>query len=76
VEMSPQSHLTYPMEQGHPPSDILCSTDISRKTMGRGGYGGGSPIVVVEVVMVVEVVVIVVVVEGVVPVVIVVVLTA
>ena len=80
MEMSPQSHLTYPMEQGHPPSDILCSTDISRKTMGRGGvwggYGGGSPIVVVEVVMVVEVVVIVVVVEGVVPVVIVVVLTA
>ena len=42
MEMSPQSHLTYPMEQGHPPSDILCSTDISRKTMGLG-VGGPAP---------------------------------
>ena len=42
MEMSPQSHLTYPMEQGHPPSDILCSTDISRETMG-GGLGEVPP---------------------------------
>jgi hypothetical protein len=42
VEMSTQSHLTYRMEQGRPPSDILCSTDISRKTMG-GGMGGVPP---------------------------------
>ena len=46
MEMSPQSHLTYRMEQGHPPSDILCSTDISKKTMGQGGF---PPIVVVVV---------------------------
>ncbi len=43
MEMSTQSHLTYRMEQGRPPSDILCSTDISRKTMGGGGMGGVPP---------------------------------
>ena len=74
MEMSTQSHLTYRMEQGRPPSDILFSTDISRKTM--GGVWGGFPPVVVVVVKVVEVVVIVVVVVVVVPVVVVVVLTA
>ena len=42
MEMSTQSHLTYRMEQGRPPSDILYSTDISRKTMG-GGVGGVPP---------------------------------
>ncbi len=73
MEMSPQSHLTYQMEQGRPPSDILCITDISRKTM--GGVCGGFPPVVVKMVKVVEVVVIVVVV-AVVPIVVVEVLTA
>ena len=71
MEMSTQSHLTYPMEQGRPPSDILCSTDISRKTMG-GGMGGIPPhssrsgkgsrigVIVVVVVVVIPVVVVVV----------------
>ena len=51
MERSPRGHMTHPVEQGRPPSDILCSTDISRETMG-GGWGGFPPVVVVIVVVV------------------------